>query len=113
MILDTNAITSLLSGSEGLHQILSARERHHFPVIVSGNTFMAWLHRRLVADWGCCLTVYSQVRRCWRSIGIPQNCMRTSGATFVSLVVRFLRTICGSPRFACSIESSLSAGQPR
>ena len=36
MILDTNAVSALLSGDRGLEAVLSGADRHHLPVIVIG-----------------------------------------------------------------------------
>lgn len=36
MILDTNAVSALLAGEPALEQVLSARRRHHLPVVVIG-----------------------------------------------------------------------------
>jgi tRNA(fMet)-specific endonuclease VapC len=36
VILDTNAVSALLTGDAGLGKVLTAEERHHLPVIVIG-----------------------------------------------------------------------------
>ena len=36
MILDTNAVSALLSGDHALAHLLASSERHHLPVVVIG-----------------------------------------------------------------------------
>jgi len=92
MILDTNAVSSLLAGDQSLGDLLAARTRHHLPTIVIGEYRFGLLRSRhrerlghlfsalirqsnvLAVDQGTA-EVYSQVREELRAKGrpIPEN----------------------------------------
>jgi tRNA(fMet)-specific endonuclease VapC len=92
VILDTNAVSSLLAGDPALGDLLAARPRHHLPVLVIGEYLFGLVRSRhrerlgllfasliresrvLVVDQ-VTAEVYSQVREELRTRGrpIPEN----------------------------------------